>query len=221
LEFQWGLIQRVLPFLLHGAVRTLEFTTISVFLGLIIGLLVALARLSKNRLTNATAGAYVEFFRGTPLLAQLFLIHFGLPQVFKYVPNEFASGIVALTLNASAYIAEIYRGGIQSIERGQTEASRSLGMTYFQSLRYVILPQAIRRCIPPLGNEYIAMLKDSSLVSIISLRELMYSGRLMSGSTYFPFEIYSTVAIIYLVMTLTFSRFVHYSERRLRTSGTG
>jgi polar amino acid transport system permease protein len=125
----------------------------------------------------------------------------------------YLSGTIALSLNSGAYIAEIFRAGIQSIHRGQMEAARSLGMNYPQAMYYVILPQAFRRSIPPLGNEFIAMLKDSSLVSVISLQELMMSGRIMMGRSFKPFETWVTVALLYLVMTLTISQFVSYLER--------
>ncbi|MCL6451967.1 MAG: amino acid ABC transporter permease [Acetobacteraceae bacterium] len=217
MDFRMDVVARILPYLLKGAVLTLELTTISVGLGVILGLFVALARISKSPILRFPAGAFIDFFRGTPLLAQLYLIHYGLPRLLGYTPNAWASGILALTLNASAYIAEIYRAGIQSIERGQMEASRSLGMTYGQAMRWVVIPQAVRRVVPPLGNEYIAMLKDSSLVSIISIEELMWRARLLNGSNMRSFEDFFTAAIIYLIMTLFFSWLLQKTERRLRT----
>ena len=127
--------------------------------------------------------------------------------------DRYFSGVVTLSINSGAYVAEIFRAGIQSIHHGQMEAARSLGMTYFQAMRYVILPQAFKRCIPPLGNEFIAMLKDSSLVSIISLQELMMTGRIIEGHYYRPFETYIVVALLYLFMTTTISQLVSYLER--------
>jgi len=218
MDFQFDIVTRIMPYLAMGAVMTLQLTTISVFLGVINGLFIALARISKSRLLCWPAAAYIDFFRGTPLLAQLYLIHYGFPRLLGYTPYAYVSGIVALTLNCAAYIAEIYRSGIESIDRGQMEAARSLGMTYGQAMRCVILPQALRRVIPPLGNEYIAMLKDSSLVSIISIEELMWRARLLNGSNMRSFEDFFTAALFYLALTLTFSRLLRRVERRLKTS---
>ncbi|HWJ03321.1 MAG TPA: amino acid ABC transporter permease [Verrucomicrobiae bacterium] len=211
------------PILLKGAVLTLELTAAAVAIGTIIGLLMAIARLSVRRWIAWPAAAYVDFFRGTPLLVQIYLIYFGAPQLLQFQPPDsypYIAGIIALSLNSGAYIAEIFRAGIQSIDRGQTEAARSLGMTKGQAMQFVILPQAFKRVIPPLGNEFIAMLKDSALVSVISIEELLFSGKIIVGRAFKPFEIYISVAVIYLVMTLTISRIVNYMERRLAKGDT-
>jgi len=187
-------------------------------MGVVIGMLMALARLSKSLLLRVFAKGYIEFLRGTPLLVQIFLVYFGAPQLFHFKPPEnyqFIAAILAMGLNSGAYIAEIFRGGIQSIDRGQSEAARSLGMTQGQALRYIILPQAFKRVIPPLGNEFIAMLKDSSLVAVIALEELFYSGKLIVGRTLQPVSIYLTIAAIYLVMTVAISGGLGILERRM------
>ena len=214
MDFRFDVIINYLPLLLQGMKLTFQLTIIAVAAGTVIGLLFSLCRISKFKPFAWLSKGYVDFFRGTPLLVQIFLIHFGFPQVFGI--NAFPaylSGTIALSLNSGAYIAEIFRGGIQSIHKGQMEAARSLGMTYAQAMIYIILPQAFKRSIPPLGNEFIAMLKDSSLVSVIALQELMMSGRIMSGRSFRPFETWVTVAMLYLVMTMTISQFVSYLER--------
>ncbi|MDA8228471.1 MAG: amino acid ABC transporter permease [Desulfitobacterium hafniense] len=217
----WGLAVEALPVLLKGAVLTLELTAGAVAIGIVIGLFMALARLSHNKLVRSFAVAYIDFFRGTPLLAQIFIVYYAMPQIlgFKTPDNyQVIAAIAAMGLNSGAYIAEIFRAGIQSIDRGQTEAARSLGMTQAQAMRYVILPQAFKRVVPPLGNEFIAMLKDSSLVAVIALEDLLYSGKIIVGRTYQPVPIYIMVALIYLAMTLVLSRLVDYTERRLGKS---
>jgi len=207
--------------LLKGTVITLELTAGAVAMGIVIGLFMALMRLSNSRILRGLAIAYIDFFRGTPLLVQILMVYFAVPQLLNFqIPNnyQFIAGILAMGLNSGAYIAEIFRAGIQSIDKGQGEAARSLGMSHGQAMRYVILPQAFKRVIPPLGNEFIALLKDSSLVSIIALQDLMYTGKLIVSRTYQPFVIYLEVALFYLVMTLILSRFVNYTERRLGKS---
>ncbi len=219
----WHLMLKSFPILLQGAKLTLELSAAAVGFGTVIGLLLAISRLSRNKLLSWSAAAYVDFFRGTPLLVQILLIYLGVPQVLNFTPPDnyqYIAGVVALSLNSGAYIAEIFRAGIQSIDRGQTEAARSLGMTQTQAMLYVILPQAFKRVVPPLGNEFIAMLKDSSLVSVISIEELLFSGKIIAGRTYKSFEMYIEVAAIYLVMTLAISRLVSYLERRLAKGDT-
>jgi polar amino acid transport system permease protein len=205
-----------MPQLLAGAWVTIKFTVISAIFGTIIGLLVALARISSNRLLRSASTGYVEFFRGTPLLVQIFIIAFGIGHWIN-VP-DFLAGVAALSINSGAYTSEIFRAGIQSISKGQMEAGRSLGLSYSQTMWYVIIPQAFRFCVPPLGNEFIALLKDSSLVSIIAITDLMRAGREITGRTVRPFETYTLVAFLYLAMTLPLTLLVRYMERRLKTS---
>ncbi len=216
MNLDFSIIPRVMPALLTGAKLTLELALLSVSIGLVIGSLAGIARVSNGIIIKGIAAVYVDFIRGTPLLVQLFLVYFGLPSLIGRPVPPFAAAITAMSINSGAYIAEIVRAGIQSIDRGQTEAARSLGLTAGQSMRYVIFPQAVRRIIPPLGNEFIAMLKDSSLVSVIALEELLRKGQVVITRTFRPFEVYTIVAIIYLVMTLAISRLVSWSERKLR-----
>lgn len=222
-----------LPMLLNGAALTVQLTTVAVSVGIIIGTFTGMARLSKHTLTRKFAGFYVDFIRGTPLLVQIFLVYMGVPQIvqffgglimnnpeFYFVIPATVAGMIALSINSGAYVAEIVRAGIQSIDKGQTEAALSLGLTNAQRMRFIILPQAFRRIIPPLGNEFIAMLKDSSLVSAIALEELVRRGQMVITRTFRPFEIWIAVAIIYLIMTLLISKLVHWSEKKLKVGET-
>ena len=215
MTYNLEVVAKYLPFLLLGVGITIRYTVLSFLLGAVIGLGLALGRISDKKVLRLPCLWYIDFIRGTPLLAQVYLIHFGLPQVLGYRPVGSIDALVALTLNSAAYVAEIWRGGIESIERGQMEAARSLGMTYAQSMRFVILPQAFKRVIPPLGNEFIALLKESSLVSVIGLEDLMMKANMMAGRSFRPFEAYFTVALIYLALTLTFARLVARLEGRL------
>lgn len=217
LNFDFDLVVRSFPLLLMGAGITVQITALSVGFGLLIGMFVGMARLSLVWPVKALAAVYVDFIRGTPLLVQIFLIYFALPLVVGQRIDPFIAAITACSINSGAYVAEIFRAGIQSIDKGQMEAGRSLGMTWAQTMRYIILPQAFKRIIPPLGNEFIAMLKDSSLVSVIGFEELTRRGQLIIARTYGSFEIWLTVAFIYLIMTFTISRLVDYLERRYKT----
>ncbi|HPU62270.1 MAG TPA: amino acid ABC transporter permease [Bacillota bacterium] len=212
----FSIIPGIMPALLLGARLTVELATIAVAIGLVIGSFVGIGRVSANRIIRLVTGVYVDFIRGTPLLVQLFLVYFGLPSILGRPIPPFVAAITAMGINSGAYVAEIVRAGIQSVDRGQTEAGRSIGLTYSQTMRYIIFPQAFRRIIPPLGNEFIAMLKDSSLVSVIALEELLRKGQVVITRAFRPFEVYMVVALIYLVMTLAISRLVAWSEKRLK-----
>ena len=208
------LMAQAMPLVLMGAGVTVKITAISVLLGILIGLFIGIARISSNRVIHLIAAVYVDFLRGTPLLVQIFLVYFALPVVTGQRIDPFFAAIAACSINSSAYVAEIFRAGIQSIDAGQMEAGRSLGMTWVQTMRYIIVPQAARRVIPPLGNEFIALLKDSSLVSVIGFEELTRRGQLIIARTYASLEIWLCVAIIYLIMTVSISRLVSWLERR-------
>jgi len=206
-----------LPTLLTGALVTLQLAFISGLFGLISGSLMGIIRLSTIKPLRFLARAYIDFFRGTPLLVQIFMIYFGLPAIFQEIGfnltlNRFIAGVVALSLNSAAYIAEIVRGGIESIENGQTEAAKSLGLNPLQTMTYVIFPQAFRRMIPPLGNEFISLLKDTSLVAVIGFEELFRKGQLIVSENYRALEIYAAVAVIYLCLTLISSQFFSQLE---------
>jgi len=176
LDFNLSIFIESIPYLLKGAVVTLRLSVVSVFFGIILGLFLGLARISKNYFLRIPSTIYVEVIRGTPLLMQLLIIYYALPS-FGINLGAITAAIVGLSLNSAAYTGEIFRSGIQSIEKGQMEAARSLGMTYFQAMRYVILPQAFRRILPPLTNEFVSMLKESSLASTLAVTELLRAGR--------------------------------------------
>ena len=218
MEYDLSLILNSLPLLVRGAGVTLEITALAVGLGLVLGLIAALAQLSHFSPLKWLAKIYVDFIRGTPLLVQIFIIYFALPAILGRRIDPFVAAVAACSINSGAYIAEIFRAGIQSIEIGQLRAGLSLGMNWGQTMRYIILPQAFKRIIPPLGNEFIAMLKDSSLVSVIGFEELTRSGQLIIAETYGSLEIWTAVAMLYLIMTLTITQLVALLERRYKKS---
>ena len=200
-----------------GAGVTIEITAIAVGLGFIFGLITSVCRLSGVKTLQVIAVCYVNIIRGTPMLVQIFLIYFALPMVIGERINPFVAAVAACSINSGAYVSEIFRAGIQSVDKGQMEAGRSLGLSWMQTMRYVIMPQAFKHVIPPLGNEFISMTKETSLVSVIGFEELTRRGQLIIAKTYGSFEIWLTVAAIYLVMTLTIARLVSYLERRFAT----
>ena len=217
MNFNFDLVVTSFPLLLLGAGVTIKITVMSVALGVLIGLFVGIARICRVKPLRFLAAVYVDFFRGTPLLVQSFLFYFAVPVITGQRIDPYVAAVGSCGINSGAYVAEIVRAGIQSIDEGQMEAGRSLGMTWVQTMRYIIVPQAIKRVIPPLGNEFIALLKDSSLVSVIGFEELTRRGQLIIAKTYGSLEIWFSVAIIYLVMTLSISRLVAYLEKRYNT----
>ena len=209
-------VTKNMPYLLEGALLTLQISILSVMFGMFLGLITGLLKLSKNRVLFVIATAYIDFFRGTPLFVQILLLYFGILPMFMDA-SSFVAAVIACSLNCGAYTAEIVRAGIQAVDRGQMEAARSLGMTNHQAMTYVILPQAYKIVIPPLLNEFIAVLKDTSLVAVISAEELTMRGKLLY-STYFEAAwIWGTVAIIYFIMTKTLALVGDYLERRMAT----
>ena len=217
MNFNFDLVVTSFPLLLLGAGVTIKITVMSVALGVLIGLFVGIARICRVKPLRFLAAVYVDFFRGTPLLVQIFLFYFAVPVITGQRIDPYVAAVGSCGINSGAYVAEIVRAGIQSIDDGQMEAGRSLGMTWAQTMRYIIVPQAIKRVIPPLGNEFIALLKDSSLVSVIGFEELTRRGQLIIAKTYGSLEIWFSVAIIYLVMTLSISRLVAFLEKRYNT----
>ncbi len=206
--------------LIRGAWVTILLTVFSFFFGLIGGALVAFALISPFKPLRLLCRIYVDFFRGTPMLVQLFMIYFGLPALFQGIGfdisfNRFFAAVLALSLNVAAYLAEILRGGIQSIDRGQWEAGESLAMNPVETMRYVVFPQAFRRILPPLGNEFITLIKDTSLAAVIGFEELFRQGQLTVATTYRAFEVYLAVAVVYLVMTSLASMVFKRLEARM------
>jgi polar amino acid transport system permease protein len=242
MDFRWGMIAEYAPLFVEGVKMTVGITLIAVVLGTLIGLFMGMARLAEAKHGTAKyvlkfgvrwpSAAYVAFFRGTPLFVQILLVHFALmpmlihPADGRLIDGDlarelrqnygaFLSGLVALTLNAGAYITEIFRAGIQSIDRGQMEAARSLGLSYGQTMKFVIVPQAFRRMLPPLGNEAIMLLKDSSLVSAIGLAELAYAARTVAGVYSRYWEPYLTISFIYLALTMLMAWGIARLEKKL------
>jgi len=219
----------ILVFVWDGILVTLYVTVASFFLTLIVGLFGGLGRLSKSRVIFGISSLYVELVRGIPLLVQLIWWYFAFPVVLQsigrnlgiqalatYKANPIAMSILGLTFCYGAYMSEIYRAGIQSIPKGQMEAALSLGMNYFRAMRYVILPQAIRVIMPPVGNEFIALLKDSSLVSAVAVADLTRRGREYMSSNFIPIETWMMVALLYLVLTLFSARVASYIEKKVK-----
>jgi polar amino acid transport system permease protein len=212
--FDLRLIVESVPFLLKGAVYTVQVSVLAIVFGLVLGWALGLIAVAGPRWLRAIAWAYVQFIRGTPLLVQIFLIYFGLPALGINVP-AFWSGVIALGLNSGGFQAEIVRAGIESIDRGQAEAARSIGMSSLQALLLILVPQTIRRVIPPLTNELITLTKSSSLLSAIAVLELTHAGQAIIARTFAPFEIYAAVAVMYLVLIAVLSRGSALLERRV------
>lgn len=208
-------IGKWIPALLEATGITLSLTVLAVSCGLIISIFLALGKISKSKLLQKFSSAYVFFFRGTPLLMQLFFIYYALPSIIPEltIQDRFTAAWIAYSLNSGAYLAEIIRAAIQSIDKGQFEASKVLGMTYGQTMRLIIIPQSIRRLIPPVGNEFIMVIKDTSLVSTIALVDLMKkTSQIMSSSA--SALVYLPAMIIYLVITAVFTWLFNRLEKR-------
>lgn len=203
-----------IQFLLTGAYYTLLITIVSMFFGLIIGIIVAIARLKGNRLVRALAKGYVSLIRGTPILVQIFIIYYGLPD-FGITLGPLTAAFISLSINIGAYLSETLRGAILSVPSGQTEAAQSLGLTPWQTMRRVVLPQAARVAIPPLGNTFIGMLKETSLVSIVTVTELLRSAQLLIAQYYVAMPFYVAIALMYWVMSVFFSYILNRIEMRL------
>ncbi|AND83587.1 ABC transporter permease subunit [Clostridium tyrobutyricum] len=207
-------IKNILPILLKGSVMTVELTIITIILGSILGILLALLRLSNNKVLKYISSFYAWIFRGTPLLLQLFFFYYGLPFIgIELTP--FTAAVIGLALNCGAYMSEIIRGGIQSIDQGQFEAAKALGFSYAQTMKKIILPQTFKVIIPPVGNEFISILKDTSLVSTIAMVELMRSAQQIYATSFDPISVFLTAAVFYLIMTTVFTTVFGIIERKL------
>lgn len=204
------------PLFLQGTISTIEFTIGAVIIGVILGILAAFMKMSKVKIISFIGKAYIEVIRGTPSLVQLFIIYFGISEVLNLNIPKFYAAVFALGINSGAYVAEIIRAGIEAVDRGQMEAARSLGMPHGMAMRYIIMPQAIKNILPALGNEFIVLLKESSIVSVIGASDLMRQQEIISSVTYKPFEPLIVIAMIYFVMTLFLSRLMGIFERRLK-----
>lgn len=212
----------------RGVPVTLIISLVAVMGGLVIGLLVAIAKRSKYRVLRGLATIYVDVLRGTPLLVQVLILAYGVPQIIRSITDVqfnwehmIIVGFIACGINSSAYMAEIIRSGLQAVDIGQTEAARSLGLSSSQTMRYIIVPQAFKIIVPALGNEFVTLIKETSILSVAGIVEVTRRGTLWASSSFLSFQAYIGVAIVYLIMTLTLSRLVAYIERRLAQSDRG
>ena len=219
MELDFSPVWAGLPQLLRGALVTIEVTSASLVLGCLMGLLIGLGRLKpQRRLIYAFCTAYVAVIRGTPLLVQLFILFFGLPQFGLLLP-AYVCGVIGLGLYSGAYVSEVVRGAIESVDRGQMEAARSIGMSPGMAMRNVVLPQAVVRMIPPLGNEFIALIKNSALVSLLTIHDLMHEGQKIISVSYRSLEVYLAIAVVYFILTGVTSLVLRRIELRLRAGG--
>ena len=210
------LIIKYWPLFLEGGTTTVLLSFFSVIVGVGCGTLMALARLSTNKFLSKAAKVYIDIIRGTPLLVQLYLVYFGLATVLDL--NDFVSGVIAVSVNTTAYIAEIIRSGIQSVDKGQMEAARSMGMPKRMAMRQIILPQAMKNILPAIGNEFATLIKETSIVSLIGIHDLMYSSDTVRGATFTVFIPLLMTAFLYFVMTTTIAFFMDKLERKLQAS---
>lgn len=212
----FSFLQKYYGFFIDGTSITLFLSFFGVALGVMLGVILALMKLSKNILLKSFSTAYIELVRGTPLLVQLYIIYYGLPRLLGVDFGDITLGIVAISLNSAAYVAEIIRAGILSIDKGQMEAARSLGMPHNMAMRNIIIPQAFKNILPALGNEFIVLIKESSIVSVVGIHDLMYNADTVRGNTYLPFEPLIIAALIYFVITFILSKLLSLLERRMR-----
>ncbi len=214
-EWSFGFLLRYTHLFLVGTGVTLAYTAGTVLLGLLIGLVLGLARLSRSPWVNAPLVAFIEVFRCTPLLVQIIWFYYALPVILGVQIPAVVAAVMVLSLYTGAFYAEIFRGGIVSIEAGQWDAARALGLRWGQVMRHVVLPQAIRRMVPPFMNQSIIQLKNTSLISTIAVPDLLYQGTLITADTYRPLEVYTVVAVIYFALLFPATRLVQWWEGRL------
>lgn len=211
----FSFLSKYTPMFIDGTITTVSISFFALLFGVIIGLIICLAKISKNKVFNILASIYIEVIRGTPVMVQISIVYFGLPQIGIDFPSEFVAAAFTLSINSGAYVAEILRSGIQSVDNGQMEASRSLGLNYWNTMRYIIVPQAIKNVLPALGNEFISLVKESSIISIIGVVELMFVAGQVRNTTYIALEPFIVAAAIYLVLTFTLSRLVGLLEKKM------
>ncbi|MCY6958142.1 amino acid ABC transporter permease [Clostridium brassicae] len=214
-------------FFLKGAAITIFLSFFTVIFGALFGTGFALMKLSKSKILKGISSVFIEIVRGTPLLVQLYILFYGLPLMGITLPEinafgtnftDFIAGILALTINSTAYVAEIIRGGIQSIDKGQMEAARSLGMGHKMAMSHIVIPQAVKNILPALGNEFITVIKESAIVSVIGIHEIMFNAQLVTGVTFKPISPYIFAALIYFVLTFGLSKLIGKFERKMKIS---
>ena len=209
------LLKDSLPSLFSGLLVTLEMAICSIIFATIIGIIFGIFRISKSKILKCIAGIYIDIIRGTPLLIQGLFLFFGVGQLLSIRFNPIVAGIICLSLNAGAYMAEIFRAGIMAVDIGQSEASRSLGLSYYKTMKKIVLPQAVKIMIPSMINQFITTLKDTSILSVISIRELTQSGQIIIARTYLPFQIYAIVAVMYFIIIKLLTIMSQQVERNL------
>ncbi len=222
-ETMQKIIVRYSSFFMEGIVNTLIIAAFSVLLGTLLGTVMATMRMGRIAPLRWLAVAYIEFIRGTPLMVQLMFIFYGLPMIgikipdISWIPNfsRFAAGIVAMSMNSCAYVAEIIRSGIQAVDIGQTEAARSVGFSSGEAMRLVVLPQAVKNILPALGNEFVTVIKESSIVSVIGIADLMFRTNDIIALSYRSLECLAVAAVLYFIMTFISSRLISLAERRM------
>ena len=215
-QLDFSVLSEYMPALLEGLNMTIQISIFSIIFGTICGIVGALCRISKNLILRSISNVYVEWIRNTPLLIQVLFIYFGLGVFFNLSP--IVASVIALSLFSGAYITEIIRAGIQAVPRGQKEAALSIGMTDFQAMRLIILPQAIKRILPPLAGQFITLVKDSSLVSVIAVTDLTYVAKNIVTTTFRAFEVWLVIAVFYFVLSFTLSLAVRRLESRFAKS---
>jgi polar amino acid transport system permease protein len=215
----WGIFWEYRDVLLTGIFVTVALSIVAMLLAVVIGLVACLGTLARSRFVRAPAILYVEFCRNTPVLVQLVWVHYAWPEIFGIKFDAITSSAIALALQSSGYLAEEYRAGIESIDKGQVEAAQSLGMTYARLMRRIVLPQAFIRMLPGILNQYVTCFKSTSIVSIIAVPDLMYQAGLIVSATFLPMPVYTAVAIIYFLLVLMVSSAVRYLSRKLPAGG--
>ncbi|RFU64532.1 amino acid ABC transporter permease [Peribacillus saganii] len=213
-QADWSVIPQNIGLLLDGVLLTLQISALALIISIPVGVILGLCRISKNKILSLLATAYIEFIRGVPLLVLLFWIFFVLGKFLQLGP--YWSAVLGLAAFSGAFVAEIIRAGIESIPRGQMEAARSSGMTYFQAMRLIILPQAFRKMLPPLASQFIILIKDSSLVSVISVTDLTLVAKNLIVTSFRSLEVWTAVAILYFIITFTLSQIIRIFERKFK-----
>lgn len=223
MSLDFSILAGNMQYFYDGVKMTLLISLLSVLLGVIFGALLTLMKRSKFEIgkvkpLSILATAYIEIIRGTPMLLQIMLVYYGFDQLFGIDMNAITAGIIAVSLNSAAYVSEIIRAGIDAVDKGQLEAARSLGMNQFMAMRLIIIPQAIKNILPAIGNEFVTVIKESSMASVIGVGEIMYGAKVITGKTYRAFEPLIVAAVFYFVITFTLGRVVNYIERGMKAS---
>jgi len=217
-EFQTQVVIETFPMLMRGLKYTVYITAGGLAIGFVLGAVFGLLKLSKTAVLRNLAVVYVECIRGTPMLVQAMFLYYGVPMALGIRISPLTAGIIIIAVNSGAYIAEIVRGAVQSVDSGQVEAGRSIGLTSTQTMRYIIWPQALKRMIPPLGNQFIISLKDTSLLMVIGVGELLRTGQEIVAVNFRAFEVYLAVALVYLAMTMSIAKILRIVENRMNIS---